>query len=170
MKTAHLIALTLIASTAHAAGDIRTGQWETTAEIQGGEGSGMPGMNAEQAAAMVEVMKNLPKGMKLPGGMSMGAGANGGMAVSTTHCITEKDLVPRGKQDRDCRITDQKQSGNTVTWSMRCDKPEGQLEGSGKATYTGDAMTSAVEMHGTSNGAPFSMKINSKGRYLGPCP
>jgi hypothetical protein len=170
MKTAALIALALVASTVHATDDIRTGKWEYTTEMQGGgAGGGMPGMNAEQAAAMAEVMKKMPKGMKMPGGMSMGAGPNGGMQITATHCVTEKDLVPRGKEEKDCKVTDQKRSGNTVTWAMRCDKPEGTMEGTGTATYTGDTMSSAVNMHGTADGKPYSMTMNSKGRYLGPC-
>ena len=147
----------------------KPGKWEYTTQVGGEGAAAMPGMSAAQAAEMAEAMKKMPKGMKLPGNVSIGNAPMGGMTISSTQCLTEKDFVPKGKDGKDCVITDQKKSGNTVTWAMECRRKDGDLTGTGRAVFSGDTMTSSIQMQGQQNGAPFSMSLRNSGRWLGAC-
>lgn len=88
--------------------------------------------------------------------------------VTVTVCITKDDLkdpeksVP--KQNADCKLSDYKLDGNTVTWAVRCD---GRTKGSGKGsiTYTDNAYTGSMEM----NMDGQSMKAKYAGKRLGEC-
>ena len=41
--------------------------------------------------------------------------------MTRTQCLTKKDLVPQdSQQGSECKITDTKVVGNTVTWTIKC--------------------------------------------------
>ncbi|MCF6206372.1 MAG: DUF3617 domain-containing protein [Sulfurovum sp.] len=93
---------------------------------------------------------------------------------SFTQCITKKDLLPRGENkeaESQCKIIEQKISGNTITWKMECDTGEGvKTKISGSITYNGNTM------HGTTETITFvpqmgemKMKQTMTGKRVGEC-
>jgi uncharacterized protein DUF3617 len=94
--------------------------------------------------------------------------------MTTTQCITPDEAkdpqksVPQGRGGRgnqDCKVSDYKQDGNKVTWSMKC---EGQqpMTGTGEFVYAGDTYTGTINMEGGGRGA---MTMKYSGKRLGDC-
>jgi len=84
------------------------------------------------------------------------------------YCYTKEDVKDQKKSistDKNCTVTDLKQSGNKVTWKMKC---TGQNAGvfSGETVYKGDAYDSTMKMQ--TQGQTMNMKVNAK--RLGNCP
>jgi len=84
------------------------------------------------------------------------------------HCYTKEDVKDQKKTistDKNCTVTDLKQSGNKVTWKMKC---TGKNAGvfSGETVYKGDAYDSTMKME--SQGQTMNMKVKAK--RLGDCP
>ena len=132
---AAVFALTLVSGAAVAA-DVpqRPGKWEVSMQMD------MPGMP-----------------FKMP-------------AIKTQVCVTEEDLkdpnksVPKDQNSKDCKVSDYKVDGNTVTWKMVCTgKTKG--EGEGEMTYSGDSYEGKMvfNMEGT------EMTTKYKGKFLGEC-
>jgi hypothetical protein len=84
------------------------------------------------------------------------------------HCYTKEDVKDQKKTistDKNCTVTDLKQTGNKVTWKMKCTgKNAGTF--SGETVYKGDAYDSTMKMQ--SQGQTMNMKVNAK--RLGACP
>src|SRR3970282_591353 len=56
-----------------------------------------------------------------------------------TMCLDKNNYVPdNSQQGQECKVSDRKVNGNTVTWTMRCRAQERTIEGHGKITYKGD--------------------------------
>ena len=93
-------------------------------------------------------------------------------ATTTRTCISKDDMVPKPGaqkgQPQECKMKEQKVSGDTVTYDMECTSKGGTTEISGKMTYTGDAMEGSSTMKVS---GPNSMEITSKvtGKYIGQC-
>ena len=84
------------------------------------------------------------------------------------HCYTKEDVNDQRKTittDKNCTVTDLKQSGNKVTWKMKC---TGENAGvfSGETVYSKDAYDSKMRMQ--TQGQTMNMKIN--GKRVGDCP
>lgn len=84
------------------------------------------------------------------------------------HCYSKEDVKNQKKMvttDKNCTVTDLKQSGNKVTWKMKC---TGEKAGtfSGETVYRGDAYDSTMKMQ--TQGQTMNMKVNAK--RLGNCP
>ena len=94
-------------------------------------------------------------------GMSMPS-----MANKSTYCLTREDPVPKSEKDKDCRIVDQKVSGNKVSWRMECKKGEGE----GEISYHGTTYDGFIKMKMVEDGQTMNMNIKLAGKYLGPCP
>ena len=67
-------------------------------------------------------------------------------------------------------MTDQKVSGDTVTWTMVCKEKDSTIEGKGRITYKGDSFD------GTTNttikdksGKAQQIATKMSGKRLGPC-
>lgn len=156
-----LLAVTF-SSTAVAGSDFQEGQWEYELRMQ----FGAPG-----AATAAPQMPQLPDGFKLPGGMQMPSFGPQGMTTRFQKCMTKDDLVPKDdKSPQKCEITDMKRDGGTVRWKMHCSDPHGNMDGEGKAVYSGNAMTSEMKLRGTHDGERSEMNQKITGRYLGVCP
>ena len=91
-----------------------------------------------------------------------------------TQCLTKKNMlktmVPKEQdQGEECKITDQKISGNTVTWTMKC-KGEDAMEVTGKTTYHGDTFEGTITMI-PNNPEEGKMKMinHISGRRIGEC-
>jgi hypothetical protein len=95
-------------------------------------------------------------------------------ATTARTCISKNDMVPKPParergQEQDCKVKEQKISGDTVTYALECtDKGGMTMEISGKMTYTGDAMEgdSTMIMKGS---MPMEMSTKMSGKYIGPC-
>lgn len=120
---------------AMAQGPRRDGRWEVKMEME------MPGMP-----------------MKMP-------------PMTTTQCVTKEQAddpqrsVPQGRgAQNNCKVSDYKVSGNTVTWSMKCEGPEA-MSGTGEITYGQDTYDGTMKM--TREGQTMTMKYS--GKRLGDC-
>lgn len=84
------------------------------------------------------------------------------------HCYTKEDVKDQKKTittDKNCTVTDLKQSGNKVSWKMKC---TGENAGvfSGETVFKGDAYDSTMKMQ--TQGQTMNMKVKAK--RLGNCP
>ena len=84
------------------------------------------------------------------------------------HCFTKEDVNDQKKAistDKNCTVTDLKQSGNKVTWKMKCTgKNPGDF--SGETVFKGDSYDSTMKME--TQGQTMNMKVKAK--RLGNCP
>jgi hypothetical protein len=84
------------------------------------------------------------------------------------HCYTREDVKDPQKTistDKNCTVTDFKQSGNKITWKMKCTgKNAGTF--SGETILKGDSYDSTMMMQ--TQGQTMNMKIKAK--RLGNCP
>jgi len=87
-------------------------------------------------------------------------------------CLTKKDNVPQEDKGKNpnCKMTENKVSGDTVTWTMLCKEKDGTMDNKGQMTYKGDTFDgkSVMTMKDKSGKAQV---ITSKmtGKRLGPC-
>ena len=86
-----------------------------------------------------------------------------------TQCLTKKDFVPQAPQQpgQECKITDVKVDGDTVTWTLECTTPGGTMKGTGKTTYSGNSFKGTMVMVMP----PTNMKITThmNGKRIGEC-
>lgn len=98
------------------------------------------------------------------------AGMPGMMPASTMTVCQAKASGPdpqRMQEDKNCKISDVKNSGSKVTWKVRC-KGDGQdLTGSGEITSSKSSYQGTMQMSGTSDGEKMSMKVNYSGKRIG---
>ncbi len=91
-----------------------------------------------------------------------------------TQCLTKKNMlktmVPKEQdQEEECKITDTKISGNTVTWTMKC-RGEDAMEVTGKTTYHGDTFEGTITMISNDPEEGKMKMINHiSGRRIGEC-
>lgn len=159
--TVNLGVLALALCGAALAGEsVKEGQWEFSNTMKM---AGMPDMS--------EIAKQLPPGMKLPGGMELG-GNSGGMTMKFKHCVTNDNAQPPMKdQDKfKCEMTKQKRDGGRFEWAQHCTGKNTDFTSEGVANYSGNTMTSEMTSKGTMEGHPADMTMKTTGTYLGACP
>ena len=89
-------------------------------------------------------------------------------AVTHTQCLTKKDLVPKdSQQGNECKVTDTKVVGNTVTWTIKCHGHGGAATGTGRITYSGNSFEGAFEM--VTDQSNMKMISRMSGHRLGDC-
>jgi len=95
------------------------------------------------------------------------------ITVRRSTCLTRDNYIPdNSQQGQDCKISDQKVDGNTVSWTMRCKTPQGNIDGHGKITYQGERYSGVMESRMTSaEGAamPMTYRYTMEGERLGAC-
>jgi hypothetical protein len=140
MKAIWCVVVALLASAAAviAQSPIRPGRWEVVMQMD---------------------MPNMP--MKMP-------------EMKTTQCVTPEQAkdpagaLPTGPQggrgNSDCKVSDYKVSGQTVTWKMACTMPQ-PVTGAGEMTFTDNSYVGAMKM-ATAQG-DITMKVS--GTRLGDC-
>jgi hypothetical protein len=132
-RLAIVAALCALPAVTFAASPAKVGKWQITTQM---EMTGMP--------------------MKMP-------------PVTFTHCVTKEDAekaesyVPQQRKNSDCKYSDMKIEGNTVSWKMTCEKQK--MTGEGKITYTEDSLDGA--MHMTMEQGEMNVKYS--GKFLGAC-
>ena len=84
-------------------------------------------------------------------------------------CLDKNNAVPQPEEkgEKQCEMSSQKISGNTVTWVMKC--KNGSV-GEGKITYAKTSYDGASTITTYVDGKKMTMKSTMKGKYLGPCP
>lgn len=87
-------------------------------------------------------------------------------------CITKSNPVPQSHDKNfECKIINQKVSGNTINYTVECKGKEGTTQVSGATTYTENSMngssTTVVKMKGQPE---MQMVSKIKGKYVGACP
>ena len=89
-------------------------------------------------------------------------------ARTTTHCITKEEadnaekLVPPSSRS-DCKMSDVKVDGGTVSWKMTCDKS--QMSGDGTITYKDASYTGHMNIKSPT----MEVTVKYSGKYVGPC-
>jgi hypothetical protein len=102
-------------------------------------------------------------------------GMPAGMPPNTIkQCITpaeasdpQKAMPPqgRGRGNSNCKISDYKSEGNTVSWSMACEGAQ-PMTGKGQFVYAQDAYTGTMTMDMQGRG---TMTMKYTGKRLGDC-
>jgi hypothetical protein len=90
--------------------------------------------------------------------------------TTITQCLSKDDMVPRAgtqAKQQNCKVTDVKVSGDTVTWSMRCKGEGGGVESKGSITYHGDRFEGNIIT--TVGGSGMTIRSTMTGRRLGEC-
>jgi len=91
--------------------------------------------------------------------------------VVMKQCLTKQDKVPQAKDaSSNCKMTDQKISGNTVTWTMVCKEQGSTTESKGRIAYKGnsfDGVTNTIIKDKSGNTQEMITKMS--GKRLGPC-
>ena len=88
--------------------------------------------------------------------------------MTFSQCITKDNAVPQNNspgQD-DCKVSDMKTTGSTVSWSVVCGEQAGNMKGKGKITYHGDRFEGEM----TTEHMGMAMVTEMSGRRTGPCP
>jgi hypothetical protein len=141
MKTRLAVVLTLFGVSAVALiaqGGIRPGRWETTMQMEmAGSPVQMPAMKSTRCVT--------PEQAKDPS--SLNSDPSGGRG---------------GKSD--CKVSDQKMSGSTMSWKITCASPQA-MTGTGEMTFADDSYTGIMKM----NMAQGAMSMKMEGKRLGDC-
>ena len=88
--------------------------------------------------------------------------------VTHTQCLTKGELVPQSEQSsKECKMSDIKVDGDSVSWKMSCSGQSGEMEGTGTVTYKGDSMTGTMNM--VLKGAGMQIKNTISGKRIGAC-
>jgi hypothetical protein len=92
--------------------------------------------------------------------------------MTRTACVDAANPVPPETQQGNvqCKVDKVERKGGLVTWSMTCSSPQGPIQSSGAARYSGDTMeaTLTARLPGP-NGQPVDAPGRITGRYVGPC-
>jgi len=96
-------------------------------------------------------MEGMPAGMMKP--------------QTFTTCLSQKDYVPKDKEQKDCTMQDVKVDGNTVSWSVVCKDSSGK----GRVTYAGSTFDGVIETVMKERGKEMNAKMTMKGKHIGPC-
>ena len=88
--------------------------------------------------------------------------------MTRTQCLTKMDFVPQdSQQGNECKITDTKVVGNTVTWTVKCHGHGGAATGTGRITYSGSSFEGTLEM--TTSQSNMRIISHMSGHRLGDC-
>ena len=84
------------------------------------------------------------------------------------HCFTKEEVQDQKKAiagSEDCTVYDLKETGNKVTWKMKC-KGGNPGEFSGETVFRADSFETKMQMQAEGQ----SMAMNVKAKRLGECP
>jgi hypothetical protein len=95
------------------------------------------------------------------------------ISARKTTCLDKNNYVPdNSQQGQECKVSDQKVNGNTVTWTMRCRAQQRTIEGQGKITYHGDRYDGVMDaklISDDNQGPAVGYKYTMQGQRLGAC-
>ena len=88
--------------------------------------------------------------------------------VTHTQCVTMESLVPQSDAaSQECEMSEVNVDGNTVSWKIICAGQNGEMEGTGKITYSGDTMEGTMDL--VIAGAGMHVKNTIRGKRIGEC-
>jgi hypothetical protein len=92
-------------------------------------------------------------------------------AMTHEQCLTKEELIPQEGQQaaQNCTISDQKTSGDTVSWNVVCKDGSMESKSDGAIIYHDETFEGTINM--IMNGGPVSISSTNTitGKYLGPC-
>ena len=89
--------------------------------------------------------------------------------ATSEKCITDADLIPKtDSPNQECKIKNQKISGNTISYSIDCKQEGTTTKGNAKLTYSGKKMQGKMNI--TVKPGNTKMVNNISGSYVGACP
>jgi hypothetical protein len=93
-------------------------------------------------------------------------------ATTFRQCVTKSNPIPQSKdKNYDCKITSQKVSGDTISYTLECKGDQGVMQTTGKTKYTGNTMEGdSTTVFKIKNQPQMQMANKMKGKYIGPCP
>lgn len=93
------------------------------------------------------------------------------MTFKDTQCLTKEDFVPKtAKKDENCKVLDQKITGNKVAWKVKCVMEGVTTIGEGEITYSGNSYNGILKTKTTdSTGQTTASTSKLAGRRLGDC-
>ena len=104
--------------------------------------------------------------MEMPGMPAGMAGMpGGGQAVKFCRIKGDESKPMKSKNDKDCAMSDLKQSGNTMRFNMKCTGKDA-MTGSGEVTHTPNSFSQKIKMR--SGGEDMAMVSTGK-RIGGAC-
>ncbi len=88
-------------------------------------------------------------------------------------CLSQKNFVPdNSQQNQNCKVSDIRVNGNTVSWKLSCHSGDGLIEGQGKVTYQDekyDGVMDARMVAADGSGGPIRYRYTMHGERLGAC-
>jgi len=88
--------------------------------------------------------------------------------ITNEKCITESDILPKtDSPNESCKITNQKTSGNTVSYDITCKTEGNTTKGKVKVTYSSKKMKGTMDL--TITPGDTKMKSKIKGEYVSAC-
>ncbi len=93
------------------------------------------------------------------------------MPETTVRVCVAKDAAtdPRQTmQDKDCKMTDVRTTGNKTTWKMRCVRDGEVMNGDGEFVGDANGYKGVTRLKGTSGGQPIDMTSSYRGKRVGP--
>jgi len=93
------------------------------------------------------------------------------MPFTTKQCMTKKDLVPQSSENKEnCKILEQKITGNKVVWKAKCTEKDSVIESEGDVTYNGTTYSGSQKTKITEKGGQvMTSTAKMKGRRIGDC-
>ena len=90
-------------------------------------------------------------------------------ALNHQVCMQKGETQPeKMSQDKNCKVTEQRQVGNTFTWKIVCTGRDA-MTGEGEMTRSGSSMNGRMRMQGKSGGETLDMSIVYSGKLAGGC-
>lgn len=91
-------------------------------------------------------------------------------AMTTKVCIAKgaANDPHQATQDKDCKMTDVKISGNKTSYKVRCVHDGEVMNGTGEITSTPDSYQGTMRLSGTSDGEAVNMNTTYRGKRIGP--
>lgn len=88
-----------------------------------------------------------------------------------TQCISTDSIDPVEMMgnSNECEVTEQDVSGETVTWKMSCNTPDGPASGSGSFTSEGANAHGSMKIEFTVQGQTLEMNTRWEGERIGSC-
>ncbi len=170
MRIKLVLGLIVLFPAAAMAGDMfnaKEGLWEMTITT---EGTGLPGMSAEQLARLTPDQRAMVEQMMKQKGISMN-----GNTITVKSCVT-KDKIAKGeafsdsrKDSGDCTRTVVKQTASHIEAKFHCSSKKGDTtDGTANFDIVGDGVKGVTHMTNTSGGTTRTFDTNFTSKYLGP--
>jgi len=90
--------------------------------------------------------------------------------MSFHQCMSDEQAIPQQEgKNPDCTMLEQRTSGNTLHWKMRCEYDYGRTDIKGSVSYSGSSMTGITHISSDQGGQNMNMTTRMQGKRIGPC-